>query len=312
MQKILVSGSLAYDHIMNFKGLFRDHFMPDKLHNINLSFNIDARQENFGGTGGNIAYNLALLGEKAAIIATAGKDFERYKKHLDERGIDTGSIHIDEKEETAFAYILTDSGDNQIAAYHPGAGAKAYGGEIQMGKDTIAIIAPGCIEDMRVFPGMFRAGNVKYIYDPGQSIPGLTTEELKDGITGAEVVFANDYEFALIDIKTGWKEADIVKVAKTLVVTLGEVGSRVITQEGETLVTAVKAIDNRDPTGAGDAYRAGYILGMSRGLPAATCSKIAAATAVFCVESKGTQSHAFSLDDVKKRYEQAYGEVLSI
>lgn len=312
MSKILVSGSLAYDHIMDFPGYFRDHFMPDKLHNINVSFNIEGHSENFGGTAGNIAYTLALLGEKPTIIASVGDDFDRYKTHLDGAGIDTSRIRIEPKLETAFAYILTDKGDNQIAAFHPGASKEAYASEIPMDKDTLAIIAPGSIADMQEFPSKFRTAGARFMFDPGQSIPALSSEDLKNGITGAEAVFANDYEFTLIEFKTGWKAEDILKVAKTLIVTLGEAGSRLITREGEVRVSAMPVKENKDPTGAGDGYRAGYIKGILAGQTPQQCAQLASACASYVVESVGTQGHHFTLEELKKRYEITYSETLKI
>ena len=203
MTRILISGSLAYDHIMDFPGFFRDHFMPDKLHNINVSFNIDSHTENFGGTGGNIAYSLALLGEKPLVAGSVGDDFERYRLHLETVGVDTSLIRIEPKLQTSFAYILTDKGDNQIAAFHPGAGGEAYASDLHLTKDTIAIIAPGSIKDMQSFPAKFREAGVRFMFDPGQAMPALSGDDLRNGITGAEVVFANDYEFPRIAFTTG-------------------------------------------------------------------------------------------------------------
>lgn len=312
MSRVLISGSLAYDHIMDFPGYFRDHFMPDKLHNINVSFNIEGHFEHFGGTAGNIAYTLALLGEKPSILASVGADFSRYKTHLDGVGVDTETIVVQSDLETAFAYILTDKGDNQIAAYHPGAGAEAYAREIQPEKESIAIIAAGSILDTKSFPEKFRSNGVRFMFDPGQSIPALSGDDLKNGITGAEVVFANDYEFTLISFKTGWKEADILKVAKTLIVTLGEAGSRVITPEGEVRVSAMPVNENKDPTGAGDGYRAGYTKGLLTGMTPMQCAQLGSACAAYVVENAGTQGHAFTMDELKKRYEITYGETLAL
>jgi adenosine kinase len=309
---ILLSGSLAYDHIMDFPGYFRDHFMPDKLHNINVSFNIDGHFEHFGGTAGNIAYTLALLGEKPTIVASAGDDFERYKTHLDGIGVDTSRISIEPKLDTAFAYILTDKGDNQIAAFHPGASKEAYAGDMPSGDDTLAMISAGSIADMQSFPQKFRDAKIKYMFDPGQSIPMLSGDDLKNGITEAEVVFANDYEFTLIEFKTGWKPEDVLKTANVLVITLGEAGARVLTKAGEIRVAAMPVTENKDPTGAGDGYRAGYIKGFRAGLTPLQCAQLGSACAAFVVESLGTQGHRFSMDELKKRYAITYGETLAL
>jgi adenosine kinase len=312
MSQILISGSLAYDHIMDFPGYFRDHFMPDKLHNINVSFNIDGHFEHFGGTAGNIAYTLALLGEKPSIVASVGEDFSRYQAHLDAAGVDTSLIRVEQKLETSFAYILTDKGDNQIAAFHPGAGAEGYAAELPMEKGSLGIIAAGSVADMKSFPEKFRSGGVQFMFDPGQTIPTLSGDDLKNGITGAEAVFANDYEFTLISFKTGWKEADILKVAKTLVVTLGEAGSRVITSQGEVRVAAVPVTENKDPTGAGDGYRAGYMKAFLAGATPMQCAQLGSTCAAYVVENEGTQGHHFTMEELRKRYEITYGEALKV
>jgi len=312
MSKVLVSGSLAYDHIMDFPDFFRNHFMPEKLHNINVSFNVSDHKERFGGTAGNIAFTLALLSEEATILSTAGRDFERYAEHLKSVGIDTASIHIDESRETSFAYVVTDRGDNQIAAFNPGAGAKSYRDRVPFEWAKLAIIAPGCLEDMHAFPDIYRENKIPFFFDPGQVIAALSGDDLKNGIQGADVVFGNDYELTMIAQKTGWQEEDILEHAKTLVVTLGSEGSRVLTKNVELRVKAAKALENRDPTGAGDAYRAGYAKGYLAGLLPEVCAKMGSTSAVFAVESVGTQEHRFTMDEFKKRYEDTYSETLPI
>lgn len=311
MHPIHISGSLAYDHIMDMPGLFKDYFVADKLHNINVSFFVPDHTEQFGGTAGNIAYGLALLGEKPSIIASAGNDFDRYKQHLDSVGIDTGSIHVDATKPTAFAYIMTDTADNQIAAFHPGANGTPYGAWMPQ-KDSLAIIAPGCLDDMRAWPELYRANGVRFSFDPGQVIPSLSADDLRDGMTGAEAVFCNDYEFSLIKTATGWDESEVVKHAKTLIITLGSEGSRVITKDGETHVQSVKVNEAKDPTGAGDAYRAGYFKGLALGWTPAKCAQLGSVIAAYCVEKVGTQGHTFTKDEVSARYQDTYGETVSL
>jgi len=309
MSHIYVSGSLAYDHIMNMPGLFKDYFLADKLHNINVSFFVPDHAEHFGGTAGNIAYNLALLGEKPSIIATAGNDFEWYKKHLEEIGVPIESIHIANDKPTAFAYIVTDKADNQIAAFHPGANGTQYG-EWKPIQDSLAIIAPGCLDDIRAFPELYHGNGVRFCFDPGQVIPSLTADELRNGMNGAEAVFCNDYEFSQIKTATGWDESEVVKHAKVLIVTLGGDGARVITKDGEARVKAAKVNDVKDPTGAGDAYRAGYLKGLQLGWEPPKCAQLASVVAAFCVEKVGTQDHRFTLEELKTRYHDTYGEVI--
>ncbi|MFZ2556073.1 MAG: carbohydrate kinase family protein [Minisyncoccia bacterium] len=311
MPPIYISGSLAYDHIMNMPGLFRDYFVPDKLHNINVSFFVPDHEENFGGTAGNIAYNLALLGAKPSIIATAGSDFDWYKKHLEAMGILTDTIHTEATKSCSFAYVVNDNNNNQIAAFHPGAGGTPYG-DWKPEKDALAIIAPGCLDDMRAFPDLYQGSGVRFMFDPGQVIPSLTADELRNGMTGAEAVFANDYEFSLIQTATGWGETDIVNVSKMLVITLGADGSRIVTKEGETLVPAVKVSDVKDPTGAGDAFRAGFLVGMKAGKSIKECAQLGSTVAAYAIEQIGTQKHSFDMTNLAARYKDAYSVTITL
>ena len=310
MHTVLVSGSLAYDHIMDFPDFFRNHFLPDRLHNINVSFNVPNHAEHFGGTAGNIAYNLRLLGEDAGIIATAGNDFERYAAHLKEVGIEMKTIHHVPDLPTSFSYILTDRGDNQIAAFHPGAGGKAYAADLPAAR--LGIIAPGCLEDIHEFPAMYRKMQTPFFFDPGQVILALPEDDLKNGIEGADVVFANDYEFTVLSQRTGWQEFEMLRHAKTLVITLGDMGSRIVSRASEVRVPAVHAKNLVDPTGAGDAYRAGYAKGFLANLSPEKCARLGSTAAVYAVESVGTQAHRFTLDEFKKRYEASYGEACPV
>lgn len=312
MSRIIVSGSLAYDRIMDFAGLFAEHFMPDMLHSINLSFQVESLSVQFGGTAGNIAYNLALLGEKPEIIASAGNDFDTYRSHLLLSGVDPKSIRILGDQLTASAYILTDKANNQIAAFHYGAGATAYDTPVETEGRALAIIAPGCTPDMQALPAYYRQHNMKYLYDPAQQIPVLSPEMLRDGINGAQILFGSDYEYELIKQKTGWSDEEVLKHVPTVVVTYGAKGSAVMTAQGSIKVEACPTPDVVDPTGAGDAYRAGYIKGLLVGLPSASCAQLASVAAAYVVETYGTQTHHFTLDDVKQRYKKAYGETLTL
>ncbi len=312
MNNVLVSGSLAYDHIMDFPGLFKDHFIADKLHNINVSFNIESYAENFGGTAGNVAYSLHLLGVESRILSTVGNDFARYRDYLTKLGINTDAVHVNKDTVTAAAYIMTDQGDNQIAAFHAGALATSYGANVPIQDGKLAIISAGCIDDMRMLPDVYRGNGITYLFDPGQAISALSAHDLRGGITDAHTVFTNDYEFAMMSIKTGWKEEDVVKAAQVLVITLGERGSRVITKEGETAIGAVRATELRDPTGAGDAYRAGYIKGLMLNLPIPECAQLGSTVAAYAVESYGTQSHHFTPVEIQERYQAAYGKPIAL
>src|SRR3989344_6061879 len=311
-RKIIVSGSVAFDRIMDYGGLFAEHIVPDKIHSINLSFIVDKLSVEFGGTAGNIAYNLALLGEAPEIIATAGTDFGPYRSHLLLSGVDPASIKIVEGELTASAVGFTDTGDNQISELHPGAGKVPYDTPVPTEGRAMAIIAPGNIDDMTTLPEYLRRKGMRYCYDPGQQISALTAEQLKDGITGAYSLFASDYELGLIAQKTGWAAGSILERVTNLVVTYGAKGSRVLTKDGEWKVEATSVKNAEDPTGAGDAYRAGFIKGLMLALPLESCAKLGSVVAAYAVETYGTQTHRFTIKEVAERYKKSYGEKLGI
>lgn len=312
MAKIIVSGSLAFDRIMDYHGQFGEHFVADKMHSINLSFLVDKLSVEFGGTAGNIAYNLALLRETPEIIATAGTDFGPYRSHLMLSGVDPTSVRVVEGELTASAVVFTDASDNQISAFHPGAGKFPYDTPVETEGRALAIVAPGNAEDMTALPAYYRRKGMRYCYDPGQQLTALTPDQLKDGISGAHALFASDYELGLIAQKTGWTIDSILEHVKNLVVTYGAKGSQVFTKEGAVKVEATPVKNAEDPTGAGDAYRAGFIKGMVLALSLESCAKLGSVTAAYAVETYGTQTHRFTVEEFKKRYKDAYGEKLEM
>ncbi len=312
MSRVIVSGSVAYDRIMDFDGLFADHFVPEKLRSINLSFQVDKLSVGYGGTAGNIAYNLALLGVQTDVIATVGGDFERYRSHLLLSGVNPTTICVAEGEMTASAEVFTDKADNQISAFYPGAGRHPYGTPIETDGRSMAIIAPGCLSDMKLLPALYRKRGFPFAYDPAQAISALSLEDLQDGLQGARVLFGSDYEFGLIKQKTGWTEQVMLTHVPTIVITHGADGSRILTRDGETHVHAVSVKEARDPTGAGDAYRAGFIRGMLADLSPHECARIASAVAAYAVESYGTQAHRFTMNELKRRYKEAYGTPLAL
>lgn len=314
MLRILVSGSIAYDRIMDFPGHFRDHFLAHKLHTINVSFAVDGVEENFGGTAGNIAYNLMLLGQEPYIVSTAGSDFGAYRTYLDGLGIATASIHVDASELTSSAYIITDKADNQIAAFSFGAGKAAYGEFPDVNGTACAIVGAGNPDDMRALPKYYREQGIPYFYDPAQEIPILSAEDLRGGIEGSAGLFGNDYEIDLIMQKTGWSEKELCGRTPLVVATLGENGSRItsVTKNSPLRVKAVQISDAVDPTGAGDAFRAGFIAGYLHGETPRVCAQIGSVVAAYTVERHGTQTHRFTMSELKKRYNEAYGEDLAL
>lgn len=309
--KIYVSGSLAYDRIMDYKGIFADHILPEKIHDLNVSFYIDALEESFGGTAGNIAYTLSLLEDETVIIATAGNDFAHYKTWLDSHHINTGRIRLNGSTRTAFANVMTDQRYNQISAFFPGAMKIPYTlTESSIEKDSFVIVAPGNLEDMHAIPSFARTHGIPFMFDPGQQITSLSGDDLKNGVNGARVCIVNDYEHAMLMQKTGWSEKEILTHAEILVVTQGDRGSRILTKDGVIETPAAIPKSAEDPTGAGDAYRAGFTHGLLKGWPLATVGKFASVVACYTVEKKGTQTHIFNNISLRARYKENFKEDL--
>lgn len=305
--KIVVSGSLAYDKIMNFPGYFKDHILPDKIHTLNVSFMVEHLEENFGGTAGNISYNLALLGENPIILSAAGNDFENYKAWLKEHDVDISKIKIFKNEKTAFANIITDQADNQLTAFYPGAMGCDYVSKFKEG--DLAIIAPGSVKEMQSLPNKFRNKKIPFIFDPGQQIPTLSAKDLQNGIKGSRAFISNDYELSLVMKRTNWNENQILDNTEILVTTLGEKGSRITTKEKIYDIPPAKPKNTSDPTGAGDAYRAGFIKALIEKWPLDIAGRFASVVSCYTVEKYGTQTHKFNFQEVIKRYKENFGEI---
>ncbi|MDP3964097.1 MAG: carbohydrate kinase family protein [bacterium] len=314
--KILVSGSLAFDRIMNFPGAFKDHILPDKIHVLSVSFAVDSLRENFGGTAGNIAYNLNLLKENAIILASAGKDFPSYNLWLEDHGVDTRLIAVHDDNFTASAHIITDQDNNQITAFHPGAMKHATRVDIEAirrkEKELFGIIVAGNTEDMRFYAGEYQRLNIPYIYDPAQQIPVIDSEQLKFAIQGATVLIGNDYEIELILQKTGLQKNDILKNTKYLVTTKGEKGSLIESADSAVEIPVAKPGEMKDPTGAGDAYRAGFIKGLLGNYPVEQIGRLAALTAVYPIEYYGTQEHEYTTAEFCQRYKENFENSIDI
>lgn len=308
INNIIVSGSLVYDRIMDFPGYFKDHIMPDKIHILNVAFAVNGLTESYGGTAGNIAYNLALLGEKPVIASCAGKDFGQYGKWLKKNKVDISQINILKNKNTASCYIITDKSDNQITGFNPEA-LSCERGEISLAafnKGGIAIIAPGNGKDMENYAKIYKKKGIKYIFDPGQQITSLSGAVIKRSLSGAEVLIGNDYEISLIMKKTGWTMNAIINKVGMLIVTKGEKGSMIYEGKKKHTIPAVKIKKAIDPTGAGDAYRAGLICGLVNNWPIERTGRLASVTASYAVEKKGTQKHRFTWKDVEKRFKANY------
>ena len=307
--RILVSGSLAYDRIMSFPGSFADHILPDKIHILNVCFLVEGLEEKFGGTAGNIAYCLRLLGEDPTIVATAGKDFAAYEAWLRHCGIAIDGIRRVNGEFTAGAYITTDKADNQITGFNPGAMKHRadYPVDEADPAQTIAIVAPGNLEDMQDFPRRYKAKGIPCMVDPGQNITAFSGDQLTEMLTGATYLISNDYELELIQNSTKLTQAEIVERAGTVITTLGEKGS-VIRQKGsEIAIPPYPVADVKDPTGAGDAFRAGFVKGLALGKPLDVAARMGSVSAAYAVEKHGTQEHAFTWQEFVDRYAAAFG-----
>ncbi len=293
---IVVSGSLAYDRIMSFPGHFSDHILPDKIHVLNVCFQVNGMKEKYGGTAGNIAYSLGLMGEKPLISATIGQDYARYFAWLAENGISTEAIKIIDDEFTAGAYITTDLADNQITGFNPGAMQYSAGMNFDAVKadETIVIVSPGNMDDMINYPSACKQRGIGYIFDPGQSLPVWDAKELLQSISGCKILIVNDYELELIVNKTGLSKGDLLGFAGAIITTLGEAGSLISTKAGEISIPPAKARVVTDPTGAGDSYRGGLISGLVRGMDIEQSARLGSVCASFAVEKYGTQEYRFT------------------
>ena len=307
---IYISGSLAYDRIMTFPGHFRDHIIPEKLHIINISFMVERMEEKRGGCAGNIAYTLALLGEKPKILASVGKDFGPYEDFLAGLDLPLDGLRRDAELFTALSYVTTDLQGNQITGFYPGAMTLPceYAFPCVQPQTDIALVSPGNLDDMRALPRYYRQQGVRYIYDPGQQIPVLTGEELLDAVAGSFVLAANDYELDMICKAAGKTKAELQQLTRWIVTTYGAAGCSV-SGETHTDVPAVPPLRLADPTGAGDAHRAGILKGLKAGLSIQDAVRVGSTCASFAIEEYGAQMHAFDARSFLERHEAAFGKI---
>jgi adenosine kinase len=308
--KIVVTGSIAYDYLMSFPGKFTEHFLPEHMNRVSLSFLVDTMDKRRGGCAPNIAYTLALLGVRPLLMATAGEDFGEYRQWLDAAGIDTTHVKQIGGKFCASFFCSTDVDHNQIASFYTGAMADAGQLSFRAVKDCgLAIISPNDPGAMVQYAEECRTLGIPFIFDPGQQCARMSGDELRDGITGATIVIVNDYELELLRQKTGLSERDILGVAKTLIVTRGELGSSVLTGGGQVDVPAVTPTRIVDPTGVGDAFRGGLMRGISLGQPYEVCARIGSVAATYALEHMGGLSHAYTWDEFKNRYEEHFGSL---
>jgi adenosine kinase len=313
---ILVTGSLAFDFIMNFSGRFADQIMPEKIHILNLSFLTEKLHKNFGGTAGNIAYNLSLLGQETAIMASAGKDFGTYKQFLKRSQVEVSYIKVIKNDFTANYFAVVDKSDNQIGGFY--AGAMSWDEKLSFKSPKLlktlefVIISPTVPQAMIKFAQECQKLNIPYMFDPGMQLPRLTLNQLRDGISGAKILIGNDYEVSLILKKLKFNKKQLLKKDKILITTLAEKGSLIETKNKSTVIKAAKPKAVVDPVGAGDAYRAGFIAGYQKEFDLETCGQMGAVTAVYTVEKYGTTTHHFSRKQFCGRFKENFGKELKL
>ena len=304
----LICGSMAWDTIMVFKDRFSNHILPDKIHRLNVSFLVPGLRREFGGCAGNIAYNLKLLGDTGYPMATVGRDFGPYHEWMSKNGVPADHIKVFESEHTAQAFITTDLDDNQITAFHPGAMQQSHANKVSDAKNVgIGIVAPDGRDGMIQHAEQFAAANIPFIFDPGQGLPMFGGEDIKRFVEQATWVAVNDYEWELVQQKTGWTAKDVTQRVKALVVTRGAQGSVIYTPEGEVQIPCAKAKAVVDPTGCGDAYRAGLLHGLLHGLDWKSTGRIASLLGAIKIESLGTQNHRFTKAELEARLKESFG-----
>jgi adenosine kinase len=307
----LICGSMAYDTIMVFPDQFKKHILPEQIHILNVSFMVPDMRREFGGTAGNIAYNLKLLGDDPAIMATVGHDFEPYRQRLEQLGLSTRHVKRLDDQFTAQAFITTDIDDNQITAFHPGAMLASHLNRVADAPATkLGIVSPDGRDGMIEHARDLAAAGIPYVFDPGQGLPMFSGEDLMTLIAPARVLTVNDYEARVVEQRTGRSVEQIAGMIDAVVVTRGADGSSVFTGGKRIEVAAVKPEAVVDPTGCGDAYRAGLLYGMARGWGWEKSARLASVMGAIKIAHRGGQNHRPSRDDIAGRLRAAFGETL--
>jgi len=302
----LICGSLAFDTIMVFPDKFKHHILPEKIHMLSVAFLVPEMRREFGGTAGNIAYNLRLLEDNPLIMATVGDDFDAYKAWLDSNEISSAHIKRISNSFTAQAFITTDTDDNQITAFHPGAMNESYENSVNDAKNiTLAIIAPDGREGMLKHAKECFEAKIPFLFDPGQGLPMFNGDELLSFIEMADYLAVNDYEAQILQEKTRLDLETLASKVKALIVTLGANGSHIYAEGQRFDIPAIKAEKVVDPTGCGDAYRAGLLYGISRNWDWPTCGRLASVMGAIKIASRGGQNHKPTKTEIEQIYTQA-------
>ena len=307
----LICGSYAFDSIMVFHDRFKNHILPDKVHMLNVSFLVPTMRKEFGGCGGNIAYNLHLLGANAIPMATVGEDFAPYLKWMQSHHMNTTHIKTIEGSYTGQAFITTDMDDNQITAFHPGAMGESHQNKIaDVSAVDIGIVSPDGRDGMIEHARDLHAAGIPFIFDPGQGMPMFSGDELADFIDKATYIALNDYESQMLQDKTGLELKTIANRVDALIITKGAQGSQIYTNDESIDIAPAKAQSTQDPTGCGDAYRAGLLFGLMNELDWQTTGRLAGLLGAIKISHLGTQNHRFDIQEIERLYQQNYKEPL--
>ena len=306
-KKALICGSVAFDTIMVFGDRFKNHILPDKIHMLNVSFLVPQMRREFGGCAGNIAYNLKLLGDVGYPMATVGRDFGLYADWMKSAAVPADHVKVIETQYTAQGFVTTDLDNNQIWAFHPGAMQLSHLNKVSDAKDiALGIVAPDGRDGMIQHANQFADAGIPFIFDPGQGLPMFDAKDLKRFVEQATWVAVNDYEWQMIQQKTGWTESDVTQLAEALIITRGEIGSSIYTKNGPIEIPCARPKAIVDPTGCGDAYRAGLIHGLLQGLDWKTTGRIASLMGAIKIESLGPQNHKFTPAEFQQRLAAAF------
>lgn len=304
----LICGSFAYDHIMVFQDHFKNHILPDKVHILNVSFLVPDMRREFGGCAGNIAYNLNLLGGDGLPMGTVGHDFDAYAAWMDEKGINRKHVTVVDNTYTAQAFITTDLDDNQITAFHPGAMQFSHNNKVADADGVkIGIISPDGRDGMLQHAEQFASENIPFIFDPGQGMPMFDGDDLKKFIEQATWITVNDYEWQLMQDRTGLSPHDAADMVEGLIITRGGDGSIIYTKDHRHEIPSAKPEAIHDPTGCGDAYRAGLLYGLMNDMDWETTGRIASLMGALKIATHGTQNHGHSADEIADRFEESFG-----
>lgn len=307
---ILLTGSVAYDYLMTFPGLFKEQILPERLESISLSFLVESMSRQRGGVAPNIAYSMALLGERPRVMATVGEDFEEYRAWLEAKGVDTTLMKVVPGVYTASFFATTDQANAQIASFYPGAMGYASSQSLKdlLSKPELVLVSPNEPGAMTKFAAEARELDIPYLYDPSQQVLRLDGQELARDMEGAQFLFCNDYEFGLISKKTGWSLDQILEHVNILIITRGKDGADLYAGHKTVHIPTVPEREIVDPTGVGDSFRGGFLAGYSRGFDWKLCGEIGSLAAVYCLEQNGPQSHTYTREEFVKRFREHFDD----